>query len=157
MKCLGNIMSPFSAYLALRGSKTLEVRAEKAADNAFIIAKYLEKHPKIEKVLHPGLKSHPHYALAQKNKAHPHLNGGSGMMGIYIKGDLKKTNKFLSSLKLFVLAESLGGVECLIESPALMTHGSVPAEHRKKLGIDDNYCRVSIGIENVQDIINDIE
>jgi cystathionine gamma-lyase len=79
------------------------------------------------------------------------------MMGIYIKGDIKKTNKFLSSLKLFVLAESLGGVECLIESPALMTHGSVPPEHRKMLGIDDNYCRVSIGIESVADIIADLD
>ena len=142
-------MSPFSAYLALRGSKTLQVRAEKAADNALIIAKHLEKHPKIQKVIHPGLKSHPHYHNAQKNRASENLNGGSGMMGIYINGDINKTNKFLSSLKLFVLAESLGGVECLIESPALMTHGSVPAEKRKALGIDDNYCRVSIGIENV--------
>jgi cystathionine gamma-lyase len=157
MKCLGNVISPFSAYLCLRGSKTLEVRAVKAADNALIVAKHLEKHPKIEKVIHPGLKSHPHYAVAQKNKLSKEMNGGSGMMGIYVKGDLAMTNKFLSSLKLFVLAESLGGVECLIESPALMTHGSVPAEHRKMLGIDDNFCRVSIGIESVKDIIADIE
>merc|ERR1711935_750244 len=122
--------SAFDAWVALRGSKTLQVRVEKCCTNAMAIAKWLESHPKIEKVLYPGLPSHPHHKIALKNRADPKLSGGSGMLGFYIKGDLNKTNKFLSSLKLITLAESLGGVESLIESPALMTHGSVPVEIR---------------------------
>ena len=132
------------------------MRAEKAADNALEIAKYLEKHPKIEKVIYPGLKSHPHWKIAQKNRANTKLNGGSGMMGFYVKGDIHKTNKFLSSLHVITPAESLGGVESLIESPALMTHGSVPKEHREMLGIHDNYVRLSTGVENVEDLKSDI-
>ena len=133
------------------------MRAEKAADNALEVAKHLEKHAKVSKVIYPGLKSHPHHAAALKNRAHKHLSGGSGMLGFYIKGDIKKANKFLSSLHIITLAESLGGVESLIENPALMTHGSVPKEQRIKLGIDDNYCRLSCGIENIQDLIKDLD
>jgi len=117
----------------------------------------LEKHPKITKVLYPGLPSHPHHKVAVKNRAKPSQSGGSGMISFYIKGDIHKTNKFLSSLKIFTLAESLGGVESLIESPALMTHGSVPPAHRKMLGIDDNFVRVSTGIENIEDLLDDLK
>jgi cystathionine gamma-lyase len=157
IKTLGTCIAPFDAWIALKGSKTLAIRAERASQNALEIAKHLEKHPMVEKVLYPGLPSHPHYKIALKNRAHSKCNGGSGMVSVYIKGDLKKTNKFLSSLHVFTLAESLGGVESLIESPALMTHGSVPAEHRKLLGIDDNFVRLSVGIENVEDLIGDLD
>jgi cystathionine gamma-lyase len=111
----------------------------------------------VEKVLYTGLPSHPHHKIALKNRANSKQSGGSGMISFYLKGDLQKTNQFLSSLKIFTLAESLGGVESLIESPALMTHGSVPPEHRKMLGIDDNFVRISTGIENVEDLIADLE
>ena len=157
IKSMGTMISPFDAWVALRGTKTLKLRVEKASDNALQIAKWLEKHNKIERVLYPGLPSHPQYKVAQKNKACRHHNGGSGMLSFYIKGDIHKTNKFLSSLKVLTLAESLGGVESLIESPALMTHGSVPPAHRKMLGIDDNFVRVSVGIEEVEDLIKDLE
>lgn len=156
IKTIGTMISPFDAFLVLRGSKTLALRAERAASNALEIAKMLEKHPKIEKVIYPGLKSHPHHQIALKNRANSKMSGGSGMLAFYIKGNLAKTNKFLSSLHVITLAESLGGVESLIESPALMTHGSVPAEHRKLLGIDDNFVRLSTGIENVEDLMNDL-
>ena len=157
IKSMGTKIAPFDAFIALRGSKTLQLRAEKAAENALAIAKWLEKHPKIDKVIYPGLKSHPHYKIAQKNRAHDKLNGGSGMLGFYVKGDIHKTNRFLSNLRIITLAESLGGVESLIENPALMTHGSVPPETRKMLGIDDNYVRMSSGIENVEDLMKDLD
>jgi cystathionine gamma-lyase len=118
----------------------------------------LESHKKIVKVLYPGLPSHPHHKIAQKNRSNPKTqSGGSGMVSFYVKGNLAKTNQFLSSLKVITLAESLGGVESLIESPALMTHGSVPAEHRKLLGIDDNFVRLSTGIEDIDDLMNDLK
>lgn len=107
-------------------------------------------------MLYPGLPSHPHYKIALKNRSDKKFSGGGGMISFYVKGDIKKANKFLSSLKVFTLAESLGGVESLIENPALMTHGSVPAEQRKVLGIDDNFCRISVGIENVEDLLADL-
>jgi len=157
VKSLGTMIAPFDAWIALRGSKTLQLRAERAADNALEIAKHLERHPKVSKVVYPGLKSHPHHKIALKNRAHDHLSGGSGMLGFYIKGDIKKANNFLTSLHIITLAESLGGVESLIENPAIMTHGSVPPEMRKKLGIDDNYCRLSCGIENVKDLLKDLD
>jgi len=157
IKSIGTMMAPFDAWIAFRGCKTVKLRVMKSAENALVVAKWLEKHAKIEKVLYPGLPSHPHHKIALKNRADKSMSGGSGMLGFYIKGNLAKTNKFLSSLKLITLAESLGGVESLIESPALMTHQSVPAEVRKAVGIDDNYCRFSTGIEEVEDIINDIK
>ena len=157
MKTMGTCIAPFDAWIALRGSKTLGIRAERAADNALAIAKMLEKHKKIVKVLYPGLPSHPHHAAAKKNRSNPaKQSGGSGMISFYVKGNLAQTNKFLSSLKVITLAESLGGVESLIESPALMTHGSVPAEHRKVLGIDDNFVRLSTGIEDINDLLADL-
>ena len=157
MKTMGTTISPFDAFIALRGVKTLDLRVRKASENALAIAKMLEAHPKIERVVYPGLPSHPHYAVAQRNKAKKSDSGGSGMISFYIKGDINKANKFLSSVKVITLAESLGGVESLIENPALMTHGSVPAEHRKKLGIDDNFCRLSTGIENLDDLMADLK
>jgi len=157
LKTMGTIITPFNAWLALRGSKTLKLRVEKASDNALKIAKFLEKHQKIEKVMFPGLPSHPHHKNALKARAHPHLNGGSGMMSFYIKGDIKKANKFLCELKLCILCESLGGAETLIESPALMTHGSVPKKKREELGIHDNFIRFSSGCEEAEDIIADLK
>lgn len=114
MKNMGNGIAPLDAYLTLRGTKTLEIRVEKTCENAMTIAKFLEKHPKIEKVLYPGLPSHPHHKAALANRANPKLSGGSGMLCFYLKGDLKKTAKFLSSVRLLTLAESLGGVVTLI-------------------------------------------
>jgi cystathionine gamma-lyase len=157
IKTMGGMISPFDAWVALRGTKTLALRAEKAADNALEICKYLIKHPKITKVIYPGHPSHPHHKIALKNRANTKLSGGSGMISFYVKGDLKKANTFLSSLNVITLAESLGGVESLIELPAVMTHGSVPAAHRKQLGIDDNFVRMSTGIENIEDLIKDLE
>jgi len=121
------------------------------------IAKYLEAHPKIEKVLYPGLPSHPHHKIALKNRSHPKYSGGSGMLSFYIKGDIKKARTMMSSVKVLTLAESLGDVTSLIESPALMTHGSVPADHRKMLGIDDNFMRISAGNEDPEDLLADLK
>ena len=157
MKSTGGIISAFDAWVALRGTKTLEVRVEKACSNAMIIAKFLEAHPKVVKVLYPGLPSHPHHQIAKKNRSKAKYSGGSGMLSFYIKGDINKASKLMSSLKLITLAESLGDVQTLIESPALMTHGSVPPAHRKKLGIDDNFLRISSGNEDPDDIIADLK
>lgn len=142
MMTLGTGMAPFECYLALRGAKTLEVRVLQAQANAIAIANYLEKHKKIAKVVYPGLKSHPSYAVAKKNG-----KGPGAMISFYVKGDINMADRFLRALKVITLAESLGGVESLIENPALMTHGSVPPEQRKLLGIDDNFIRLSVGIE----------
>ena len=157
MKSTGGIISPFDAWVALRGAKTLQLRVEKCCSNAMTIAKFLEAHPKVEKVLYPGLPSHPHYKAAQKNRSDKKYSGGSGMLSFYIKGDIKKASKFMSSLKIMTLAESLGDVTTLIESPALMTHGSVPPAHRKLLGIDDNFLRISAGNEDPVDLVNDLK
>mmetsp|Transcript_20814 Transcript_20814/g.26981 ORF Transcript_20814/g.26981 Transcript_20814/m.26981 type:complete len:324 (-) Transcript_20814:319-1290(-) len=154
-KSLGTGISAFDAWVALRGSKTLDLRITKAMENAEIIAKKLDSHPKISKVIYPGLKSHPQHTVAKRN-VHKG-KGGSGMISFYIDGDIKMANRFLKSLKIITLAESLGGVESLIESPALMTHGSVPPEHRKLLGIEDNFIRLSTGVEDVEDLIADLE
>lgn len=157
MKSMGGIIAPFDAWVCLRGTKTLEVRMSRVCENAMKIAKHLESHKKIDKVLYPGLPSHPHYKIALANRADKKMSGGSGMVSMYIKGDIKKAGKFMSSLKVVTLAESLGEIKTLVESPAIMTHASVPREHRKMLGIDDNFIRMSIGIENVEDLIADID
>ena len=148
----GGILSPFDSYLVLRGIKTLGMRMEKHAGNAGKIAEFLEKHPKVKKVIYPGLTSHPQYALAQKQ-----MNGFGGMMAVELHGNLTGAERFVQNLQLFALAESLGGVESLIELPALMTHASVPAEDRNKLGISDTLIRISVGVENADDLIGDIE
>jgi len=149
---IGPSQSPFDAWLVLRGLKTLAVRMEAHQKNAMAVAQYLEKHPKVEKVVYPGLKSHPQHAIAKKQ-----MLGFGGMITFFLKGDIKKSNKFLSTVKLFALAESLGGVESLIEHPAIMTHASVPKKVRESIGLTDNLIRLSVGIENVQDLIDDLE
>lgn len=149
---IGPCQSPFDSWLVLRGLKTLAVRMEAHQKNAMAVALYLEKHPKVERVVYPGLKSHPQHAIAKKQ-----MLGFGGMITFFLKGDIKKSNKFLTSVKLFSLAESLGGVESLIEHPAIMTHASIPKPVREKLGITDNLIRLSVGIENVDDLIEDLE
>lgn len=120
-------------------------------ENALAIAEFLENHPKSEKVIYPGLKSFPQHELARKQ-----MKGYGGMITFFLKGGIEESKKFLENTKLFSLAESLGGVESLIEHPAIMTHASVPAEQRKKLGIHDNLIRISVGIEDVDDLKEDL-
>ncbi len=148
----GGILSPFDSYLVLRGIKTLGMRMEKHTENAGKIALYLEKHPKVKRVIYPGLASHPQHALARKQ-----MSGFGGMLAAELHGDLSGAKRFVQNLKLFALAESLGGVESLIELPALMTHHSVPAADRKRLGISDTLIRISVGVEDADDLIVDIE
>ncbi|GAB6189923.1 cystathionine gamma-synthase [Marinitoga arctica] len=149
---VGSILSPFNSWLVMRGIKTLALRMERHEKNAMTIAKYLESHPYVLKVYYPGLKSHPQHELAIKQ-----MHGFSGMLSFEIKGSLDEAKKFVENLSLFSLAESLGGVESLIEIPALMTHSSIPKEERIKTGITDSLIRVSIGIEDVEDLITDLE
>jgi cystathionine gamma-lyase len=125
---------------------------ERHASNAMTLARYLEKHPKIDRVIYPGLESHPQYSVACKQ-----MSGFGGMITFFIKGGLDQARSFLEKVRLFTLAESLGGVESLIEHPAIMTHASIPAETRKQLGIHDNLIRISVGIEDVADLIEDLE
>ena len=149
---IGPSLSPFDSWLVLRGIKTLALRMEAHERNALTLAKWLDQHPKVEKVIYPGLKSHPQYELAKKQ-----MNGFGGMITVFIKANLQKSKEFLSHVELFSLAESLGGVESLIEHPALMTHASVPPEVRRQLGIDDNLIRLSVGVENVEDLQLDLQ
>lgn len=149
---MGGIQSPFDSFLALRSLKTLPIRMKAHEANALRIAEFLEKHPKVEKVIYPGLKSHPQHELAKKQ-----MMGFGGMITFYIKGDLNSARKFLEKVEIFSLAESLGGVESLIEHPAIMTHASVPAEKRAELGISDTLIRLSVGIEDINDLIRDLE
>ncbi len=152
VNAVGPSLAPFDAWLVLRGVKTLAVRMEATAKNAQKVAEYLEKHPKVERVVYPGLKSHPQHGLAKKQ-----ASGFGGMITFFLKGGLKESRKFLESVQLFALAESLGGVESLIEHPAIMTHASVPASVRKQLGIHDNLIRLSVGIEHLDDLLADLE
>ncbi|MGB0453399.1 MAG: trans-sulfuration enzyme family protein [Bacteriovoracaceae bacterium] len=149
---IGPSQAPFDSWLVLRGLKTFKVRMERHCENAKAIAKYLESHPKVESVVYPGLKSHPQHRLAKKQ-----MNDFGGMITFFLKGNLAKSKKFLQSVKLFALAESLGGVESLIEHPAIMTHASVPKKIREELGIHDNLIRISVGIEDLNDLIDDLE
>jgi cystathionine gamma-lyase len=149
---IGTVPSPFDCYLVLRGIKTLAVRMERHEQNGQKIARYLEAHPKVRKVNYPGLESHPQYALAKRQ-----MRGAGGMLSFELDGDLAQAKTFLGHCRLFALAESLGGVESLIEHPARMTHASIPAEERKKIGITDSLIRLSVGIEDAEDIIGDLE
>ena len=149
---LGAVPSPFDCYLVLRGLKTLSLRMDRHQLNAFAIAEYLEKHPKVAKVYYPGLPSHPQYELNLRQ-----TKGFGGMISFEIKGGEKEAVQFLENLELFTLAESLGGVESLIEHPALMTHSSITKEEREQAGIKDSLIRVSIGVEDKTDLINDLE
>jgi cystathionine gamma-lyase len=149
---VGPCLAPFDSWLILRGIKTLAIRMEATAKNAQKVAEFLEAHPQVEKVVYPGLKSHPQHKLAKKQ-----ARGFGGMITFYIKGGLKSSRKFLESVQIFALAESLGGVESLVEHPAIMTHASIPANIRKELGIDDNLIRLSVGIEHIDDLIGDLK
>jgi cystathionine gamma-lyase len=148
----GAVPSPFDCYMALRGMKTLPLRMDCASSNAQKIAEYLETHPLIESVSFPGLPSYPMYDVAKGQ-----TDGPGGVMAINIRGGLKTASLFLSSLKIFGLAVSLGAVESLACSPAIMTHGSVPLEVREKIGLTDSLIRMSIGIEHVDDLIGDLQ
>ena len=148
----GAVQGPFDSFLAMRSLKTLGLRMERHNANAMEIAEHLEKHPKVEKVIYPGLESHPQYELAQRQ-----MKGPGGMISIVVKGEYAETKSFLQKLQVFSLAESLGGVESLVNHPAVMTHASVPPENRAKLGISDNLVRLSVGIEDVEDLIADLE
>ena len=148
---IGAIQGPFDSFLALRGLKTLPLRMERHNYNAKKIAEFLESNNKIEKVIYPGLESHEQYSLAKKQ-----MKGYGGIVSFYIKADMNKTKAFLENCQIFSLAESLGGVESLIEHPAIMTHGSIDKNLRDKLGITDNFVRASVGIEDVEDLIEDL-
>jgi len=148
---LGPITSTFDSYLILRSLKTLSLRMERHSNNALLLANELINHEKIQNVIYPGLESHPQHQLAKKQ-----MNGFGGIISIELSGGLEASKSFLEKTKIFSLAESLGGVESLIEHPALMTHASVPAEIRDKIGITDGLIRLSVGIESVEDLINDI-
>lgn len=149
---IGSILSPFDSFLVLRGIKTLAVRMKEHERNAFRIANYLEGHPRVKKVYYPGLRSHPQHGLAKRQ-----ASGFGGMLSFEIDGGLGEAERFLENLKIFALAESLGGVESLIEHPAQMTHASIPRETREQIGITDSLIRVSVGLENFDDLIEDLD
>jgi cystathionine gamma-lyase len=148
---VGAVAGPFDSFLALRGLKTLALRMERHCANAADLAAWLEKQPQVKQVRYPGLASHPQHALAQRQ-----MKGFGGMITIYLDSDLAGARRFLENTRLFALAESLGGVESLIEHPALMTHGSIPPEQRAQLGIDDTLIRLSVGVEDVEDLRTDL-
>ncbi|TMW46213.1 hypothetical protein DOY81_008709 [Sarcophaga bullata] len=149
---VGIVPSPFDCYQVNRSLKTLSLRMEKHMSNAIIVAKFLEGHDFVEKVLHPALPSHPQHEIALKQ-----TYGYSGVFSFYLKGNLANSKAFLKALKVFTLAESLGGFESLAELPSIMTHASVPAEDRKKLGITDSLIRLSVGLEDAEDLIADLK
>ena len=149
---VGSIMNPFDSFLLLRSLKTLAVRMERHCENAMEIANFLENHKAIEQVIYPGLKSHPQHDLANKQ-----MRGYGGMLTVILKGGLDSAKSFLERTEIFALAESLGGVESLIEHPAIMTHASIPPEVRKEIGISDGLVRLSVGIESLNDLIEDLE
>ena len=154
---IGSVMGPFDAYLTLRGVKTLAVRMRQHCTSAARIAAWLERHPKVERVTYPGLASHPQHALAARQMRLDGHPAGGGMITAYLKGGIDESRRFLENVHIFALAESLGGVESLIEHPAIMTHASVPAEQRKELGISDSLVRLSVGIEHPDDLQHDLE
>lgn len=148
---IGAIASPFDSFFVLRSLKTLSIRMERHCHNALTIAEWLAKHPRIERVIYPGLSSHPQHALAKRQ-----MHQFGGMITATLKGGLAETRRFLERCEIFALAESLGGVESLIEHPAIMTHASIPAATRQQLGISDSLVRLSVGIEDVEDLIADL-
>jgi len=152
LNAVGGVMGPFESFLALRGVKTLALRMERHCASAMKIAAWLEKQPQVNRVHYPGLPSHPQHALAKKQ-----MNGFGGMIAADLKADLTQTKKMLSACGLFTLAESLGGVESLIQHPALMTHASIPLARRQELGITDSLIRLSVGIEDPDDLIADLQ
>jgi len=149
---IGAIPSPMDCFMLMRGIKTLHLRMERHMENAQEIVRFLTKHPKVESVIYPGLASHPDHQLCLKQ-----MKGPGGMISFIIKGGITAASRFLQSTHLFALAESLGGVESLIEHPAMMTHASIPADKRKQLGISDGLIRLSVGVEDIKDLINDLK
>ena len=149
---IGSIASPFDSFLALRGLKTLALRMGRHCENALAIAQWLEKHPTVARAIYPGLESHPQHQLAKKQ-----MSAFGGIVTLVLKGDLSATRRMLERTQLFTLAESLGGVESLIEHPAIMTHASIPADKRDQIGISDSLVRLSVGVEDVDDLIADLE
>jgi cystathionine gamma-lyase len=150
---VGAVPGPFDSFLTLRGIKTLALRMERHCSNALAIATFLESHPKVERVIYPGLASHPHHELAKRQ-----MHGGfGGIISAVLRGGIEDARRFLERCHLFSLAESLGGVESLIEHPALMTHASLPAAMRAKLGISDSLVRLSVGVESVDDLIAELK
>ncbi len=144
--------SPFDVWLGSRGIKTLAVRMERHGKNAMTLARFLEKHPKVKKVYYPGLESHPNHDIARQQ-----MRGYSGIVSVEFDFNLEDTKKLISKFKYFSLAESLGGVESLVDHPASMTHASIPKEEREKIGLTDGLVRFSVGIEDYEDLQNDIE
>jgi cystathionine gamma-lyase len=149
---VGGVLGPFDSFLALRGLKTLHLRMARHCENAFAIARWLVAHPKIANVHYPGLTDHPQHALARRQ-----MNGFGGMVTLVLKGGLDDARRLLERCRVFVCAESLGGVESLAEHPAIMTHASLPAEIRASLGISDSLVRLSVGVEDVEDLIADLD
>lgn len=149
---IGSVPSAFDSFLVTRGLKTLALRMERHCDNALAIARWLERHKKVERVFYPGLKSHPQHKLAKRQ-----MHGYGGMVSVIVKGGQKAAVRALERCEIFALAESLGGVESLIEHPAIMTHASVPADVRRELGISDALIRLSVGVEDVDDLIADLD
>jgi cystathionine gamma-lyase len=150
---IGAVGGPFDSFLALRGLKTLPLRMQRSSESALEIASWLERHPRVERVLYPGLRSHPQHDLARRQMG----AGGSGVVTFFLKGGLPEARHLLERLEVFTLAESLGGVESLVDHPAIMTHASVPPEARAKLGISDSLVRLSIGIEDAADLVADLK
>lgn len=148
----GGVAGPFDSFLVLRSLKTLSVRMERHCENALELAQWLEKQPGVDKVIYPGLTSHAQHQLAKEQ-----MHAFGGMISIVVNGGLAGAKQFLARCELFTLAESLGGVESLIEHPAIMTHASIPAEKRKALGIDDGFIRLSVGIEHIDDLRADLK
>lgn len=147
----GIVPSPFDCYQVNRSLKTLALRMQQHSKSALTVATWLEAHALVERVLHPGLPSHPQHKLAQRQ-----MYGHSGIISFYLRGGLDESKRFLKALKVFTLAESLGGYESLAELPSVMTHASVPAEQRQRLGISDNLVRLSVGLEDVEDLLEDL-
>jgi cystathionine gamma-lyase len=149
---VGAIAGPFDSFLALRGVKTLALRMERHCANAATLAQWLQEQPQVKRVHYPGLESHPQHGLARRQ-----MTGGfGGMISLDLHGDLAATRRFLEAVKIFSLAESLGGVESLIEHPAIMTHATIPAETRARLGIGDTLVRLSVVVEAVEDLRDDL-
>ena len=149
---VGGIQGPFDSFLALRGLKTLALRLERSSSNAMGLAEWLECHAAIDRAVYPGLKSHPQHDVAKRQ-----MSAFGGMVTIFLKGGLDAARAMLERVQLFTLAESLGGVESLIEHPGIMTHASIPPERRKELGVDDALVRMSVGIEDFDDLKADLE
>jgi cystathionine gamma-lyase len=149
---VGAVPGPMDCFLTLRGTKTLAVRMDRHTDNAMELAGWLEKHPKVRRVIYPGLESHPQHAVAKRQ-----MKKFGGMISFVIIGGLEASRRLLTGMEVFTLAESLGGVESLIEHPAIMTHASIPRELREARGLDDGLVRISVGIEHVDDLRRDLE